>query len=868
MAKFVKFLGIAVGIIVLLLVVAIVVIPMVIDPNDFKGQIAGQVKKATGRDLTIEGDIGLSVFPWVGLELGKTRLGEAPEFGSGDFAVVEAVEVRARLMPLLESRLEMDTVRLEGLAVSLRRNKDGRANWDDLAKGSGEAPEEEKAAGSKLAGFAIGGLEVVNASATWQDEAAGQDVRVSGLDLTTGALSPGEPVDVRLRADVVSAAPSAKANIDFKGTVDLVGAGERLHLNGTTLALSASSESFDIESSKLDVSGDITLDLVNQLLTIPAARVGLKAVSANAAKAGFKEADITLNGDVRYELASGQFDAPGVKLKVNALNADGGSTWKQVGLNLEADLSAQTQNGSFKTRGMTLNLDAKGDPASFEDARVTVKGDVSLDGEKQMLTAPALDLVAEVVGKSLPGGRVDANLKADTAVDLKGHTAQAKGMVLKALGLDITGNLAVAGLDAQPVASGDIAVARFNPRTLLQRLGQEVPVTTDRTALNALTLATRFEASAKGAKLSDLNARLDQSTLKGLIDLKSFDGPVAVVRLDLDAISIDRYLPPEAEGAADQSAGARAGGAQSGAAKGAKGPTPIELPVEQLRALDLDGQFTIGKLKAMNLWADKVRLTVVSKGGVVDIKPLNAQLYGGSVNLVNRLDVRGDIPVVTADTTMKNFQVEPFLTDLQGESQIRGTTDFAAKVTAKGKTDKAMIAASNGTARFEFRNGAIKGFNLAQSIRKAKAAIKGEKLPEGEVVKETDFTKLSGTARIVNGVVDNQDLNAMLPLLRVTGRGTANLNDNTADYTVGAKVVATSKGQGGKELAELNGVTIPVKIKGPFEDPDIKPDLAGVLKSLATKKVTEKVKSKVQEKVQEKLQEQVGDKLLKGLLGR
>ncbi|MGB0712605.1 MAG: AsmA family protein, partial [Gammaproteobacteria bacterium] len=228
MAKFVKFLGIVVGVLLLLLVVAIVVIPMVVDPNDFKDPLAQQVKKATGRELTIEGDIGLSVFPWVGLELGKTRLGEAPDFGPGDFAVVEAVEVRARLLPLLESRLEMDTVRLQGVAVNLKRNKDGRANWDDLAKGSedtgGQEPSQQ--GGSGLAGFVIGGLEIVDASAMWKDEMAGQEVKLTSLSVTTGAVQPGEPVDVSLEADVDSIAPAAKARIDFKGTVDLAEAGD------------------------------------------------------------------------------------------------------------------------------------------------------------------------------------------------------------------------------------------------------------------------------------------------------------------------------------------------------------------------------------------------------------------------------------------------------------------------------------------------------------------------------------------------------------------------------------------------------------------------------------------------------------------
>ncbi|MGB0713848.1 MAG: AsmA family protein, partial [Gammaproteobacteria bacterium] len=639
-------------------------------------------------------------------------------------------------------------------------------------------------------------------------------------------------------------------------------------LVGTRLGAAVSSSEFGLESSKLDVQGDITLDMAKQLLTIPAAKIALKAISSNTAKAGFKEVDLNLDGDVRFEMESGEFSAPGVKLIVKASNDQAGSAWKAVTLDMKSDLTAQTKSGSFRTKGMTLKVDAKGDPSAFEDARITLQGDLNMDGNESRLDAPGLNLVAEVTGPSLPGKRIDADLKANARVDLKAMKASARAMSLKALGLDISGDVDVSKLDSDPTASGQVQLSAFNPRELLKRLGQEVPETADPKALTSLSLSTRFEASAKRAKLEKMNANLDNtSTLQGLVDVRSFQGPVAVVRLQLDQIDLDRYLAPKAKG----------GGSGDGApAAGKDEPTLIELPVDPLRALNLNAQFNVGKLKVSNLRTEKVRVTVLSKGGILDIKPLTASLYGGNVKLVNRLDVREDTPVIEADTTMKGFQVEPFLTDLQGQSRIRGTTDFSAKISARGRTDKAMIANSNGNARFEFRDGAIKGFNLAQSIRKAKAALKGEKLPDGDAQKETDFTKLSGTARIINGVVDNRDLNAMLPLLRVTGDGTANLNDNTADYTVGAKVVATSKGQGGKDLAELNGVTIPVKIKGPFDDPDIKPDLAGILKSLAVKKVKEKVKEKVeakikdkvQDKVQDKIKDQVGEQLLKGLFGR
>ena len=138
MGKLLKFLFGLVLAVVLLVAAAAVIIPLVVDPNDFKEEIVEQVKQATGRDLSIEGDIELSVFPWLGVELGSLALSQPEGFGDEPFAAVEHAQVRAKLMPLLEKRLEVDTVQLKGLRLSLIRNQQGMGNWEDLARGEPE----------------------------------------------------------------------------------------------------------------------------------------------------------------------------------------------------------------------------------------------------------------------------------------------------------------------------------------------------------------------------------------------------------------------------------------------------------------------------------------------------------------------------------------------------------------------------------------------------------------------------------------------------------------------------------------------------------------------------------------------------------
>jgi AsmA protein len=129
-----------------------------------------------------------------------------------------------------------------------------------------------------------------------------------------------------------------------------------------------------------------------------------------------------------------------------------------------------------------------------------------------------------------------------------------------------------------------------------------------------------------------------------------------------------------------------------------------------------------------------------------------------------------------------------------------------------------------------------------------------------DATQKTDFSELSASFRIADGVARNDDLSAKSPLLRLAGAGDIDIGNERLDYLLKASVVATSKGQGGGELDSLKGLTIPVRLTGPFEKPDWKIELAGL--------AGEAAKAKVEEK-KEELKQKVDDKLkgkLKGLL--
>ena len=143
-------------------------------------------------------------------------------------------------------------------------------------------------------------------------------------------------------------------------------------------------------------------------------------------------------------------------------------------------------------------------------------------------------------------------------------------------------------------------------------------------------------------------------------------------------------------------------------------------------------------------------------------------------------------------------------------------------------------------------------------IREAYARIKGTKLPPEEVEQKTDFSELRGSFHIVNGIATNNDFTAMTPLLRINGKGTANLPAETMDYRIQATVVTTLKGEGGEELKDLVGIPIPIHVTGSFDDPRYALDTQALAEALA--------KSKLQDVLEDKLGDNAVNGLLKGLL--
>ncbi len=210
-------------IVVALLLFAVIVFVATFDANNYKPQIIEQVEKATGRDFSIDGDIVLSVFPWVGLQVEDATLGNAAGFKAEQFAAIKQLDIKVNVLPLLKKEVQINTIRLHGLNVSLEVAKDKSNNWSSLAQSdqpqvesTDESSKEdetkietaaEEGKVSPLQSLMVEGFEFVDAQIHYDDRSSNTKATVSELNLSSSAIEFDQPVDIQFSARIENNQP-------------------------------------------------------------------------------------------------------------------------------------------------------------------------------------------------------------------------------------------------------------------------------------------------------------------------------------------------------------------------------------------------------------------------------------------------------------------------------------------------------------------------------------------------------------------------------------------------------------------------------------------------------------------------------------
>ncbi len=507
--------------------------------------------------------------------------------------------------------------------------------------------------------------------------------------------------------------------------------------------------------------------------------------------------------------------------------SDANVSWLDAQAGLDAKLSTFNLNTGAIELGkpFSLNTDFKVASNSMDlAADIAGTGEVAIDLENQVYTVKGFTLDTDATGASFPGGALVAKLAADIVANMQEQKVDVSGLSLGALGLQLNGSVNVTELDQEPKISAALKSDSFDPKELMTKLGIEAPQTADPAVLSAASLSMSLAASPSSAALNDLTITLDDTTFNGQASVPSLAGAIPPLRFDftVDAIDLDRYLPPASDAPEGEASN------DTATASTSTGDEPLGIPSDLIRQLDVDGVFKVNKVKVSNLTTESIVVPVKANGGVVSLSGLQAALYQGKIDSTVSLDASQATPSFAVDMSLDGIEADPLLADLlQKNSPLSGKGGFAANITTSGDSVNAIKAALNGQFNTAFTDGSVNGINLGYQIRRAQAAITGKQLTEDEKEVKTDFSALTVSGQFVNGVMQSDDLDMRSPLLRVGGAGLVDLPQENIDYTLTTLITGSAQGQGGKDLEALKGVKLSVPIVATFAA--LAADPAGVI---------------------------------------
>ncbi len=360
----------AVLILIGLVIAAVVALPFLIPAERLKEELILAVGDATGRTLSIDGELGVSFFPTLGLTASKVSLSNSPQSTKPNMASIEDLTVALNLMPLLSGNVSVDKFILTKPVISLEVDKNGKKNWEFETATKEEAPKESEATSSD----------------------GGSGLGVSDLNLGDVRIVDGAISYINAQNNVTHEVSNANLTLDLRGldqpfrtegSADWQG--ETITLNTEIGALRAILENKGTSVSANVSSTKVTLDF-----------------SGNIAKLD----PISVGGKVNLTIPS-----------LKDLTA-----W--VGSPLEA------RDGTFGAVSIEGNVAVEGAKYSFTDAKmafdeITGTGSFSADtgGTVPMLTG-VLDIPALDVNPYLPEGTGESSEKTESAATPKADNGE------------------------------------------------------------------------------------------------------------------------------------------------------------------------------------------------------------------------------------------------------------------------------------------------------------------------------------------------------------------------------------------------------------------------------------------------------------
>jgi AsmA protein len=346
------------------------------------------------------------------------------------------------------------------------------------------------------------------------------------------------------------------------------------------------------------------------------------------------------------------------------------------------------------------------------------------------------------------------------------------------------------------------------PGDAAARRNVPVELTFEAPSLMTETLTTKADVRIAGAmvRINGVTGTLGGKPFTGWASVDLASKPL--VKLDLDIQDLAIGKPAQAATQASATAWS---------------DTPFDL--RGLNYVDADVRISAAHLAYGDLRIAPLALGATLNRGILTAKVENLGAYEGLANGALTLDASGATPRLTLQGDLAGIRALPLLSGLADFDRLEGKLQAKFTVQSSGNNPRAMMSNLEGTAFLDFRDGKIRGINVAQMIRSLTAGtLNGW---QSDDVQATDLSQLSASFRITQGKAETGDLVLTGPLVRMRGTGTVDLGGKALALRVEPKLVMSLEGQGG--APDPVGLGIPVMIQGPWAAPQIYPDMAGIL---------------------------------------
>ncbi|MEK6202373.1 MAG: AsmA family protein [Desulfobulbaceae bacterium] len=455
-------------------------------------------------------------------------------------------------------------------------------------------------------------------------------------------------------------------------------------------------------------------------------------------------------------------------------------------------------------------------------AVIVRSGDIAMQGNATLFLADPhllledLRIKGTIKGQSLPKRGLKVVFSTNSDIQLRQEKVTIKDFSLRHEDIRLQGSGTLEDFSS-PSFNISLKVPECSPKSILKQLDITLPDLQNGDALTHLSAGLQVKGNMDMAEITDLTVKLDETTITGAVTVKERINPAYEAIIHINDIDLDRYGRKKVEAPEVLTeTGEQQLDAAPGTVEAEVGP-PI-IPVNLLKALRLQLDLQADSVKVNGAQLSQLQVKLAAKDGLIQLDPLTAHLYDGSMKLKARMDVTGDVPRIQIKQTISKVQLGALLLDTNNRDDMTGTTLIESDLTSSGLSREDLLKHLNGTMRFEVLDGAIKPLPLLQVIRASRDLHREKTTGTATSDEATEFVRLSGTATLEDGILYNDDLVATSEMMHVTGGGEIDLSRGELDLLLKVELAPALVQDEERGLTGLGNTLIPYTITGPFSD--------------------------------------------------